>query len=346
MTTMASMDDFDYPLPDRAIAQTPIEPRDAARLLVAIGASIEHRHVRDLASYVRPGDVLVVNETRVLPARLRLRKPTGGAVEVFLLERDATAGTWEALVKPSKRVAVGTRLAAGDDLIVEVGERLGSGNRSIRLLSSSGLAHPDEAAALAAHGSTPLPPYITAPLADPDRYQTVFARLPGSVAAPTAGLHLTAGVLDACRVAGASVHAVDLTVGLDTFRPVTAARPEDHDIHSEAYAVPESTMVACQLARSEGHRVIAIGTTATRALESAAASDDLAGRTRLFIHGSYRFRIVDLLLTNFHLPRSSLLLLLDAFAGARWRELYELALNTNYRFLSFGDAMLIDRHDR
>ena len=340
---MASMQEYEYPLPGEAIAQSPIEPRDAARLLVALGGTVEHRHVRDLADYVRPGDVIVVNETRVLPARLRLRKPSGGAAEVFLLERDPVTAVWEAMVRPSKKIAVGTRLEAGPDLTVEVGERLASGNRAVRLLGADLLQHPDEMAALAVYGSTPLPPYITAPLADAGRYQTVFARLPGSVAAPTAGLHITESVLDACRAAGAQLHVVDLAVGLDTFRPVTADRPEDHQIHSELYAVPSATMEACNAARAGGARVIAIGTTATRALESVAATGEFAGRTRLFIHGHYEFQVVDLMMTNFHLPRSSLLLMLDAFAGPRWRELYECALDNRYRFLSFGDAMLVDR---
>ena len=193
-------------------------------------------------------------------------------------------------------------------------------------------------AALAAHGAVPLPPYIRTPLADPERYQTVYAAAPGSVAAPTAGLHLTEAVLDGCRSRGVEVAAVDLAVGLDTFRPVTAERAEDHRMHSERYRVPAGTLAACQRAR----RVVAVGTTTTRALESA-ASGALEGRTSLFIHGEHRFRLVDVLLTNFHLPRSTLLLLVASFAGERWRDLYACALADGYRFLSFGDAMLVAR---
>ena len=188
-------------------------------------------------------------------------------------------------------------------------------------------------------GEVPLPPYIRQPLDDPERYQTVFARRSGSVAAPTAGLHFDAELVDRCRRRGVDLATVDLAVGPDTFRPVKAARPEDHDMHSEQYSVPASTLEACARAR----RVVAVGTTTVRALESAAATGQLQGRTSLFIHGRYPFRVVDVLLTNFHLPRSSLLLLVDAFCGERWRALYDLALAEGYRFLSFGDAMLVSR---
>ena len=287
-----------------------------------------HRQVRDLPELLQPGDVLVVNDSRVLPARLRLRKRTGGAVEVLLLEPGAGAGQWEALVRPSRRVAPGTRLWAGDQEIVEVGERRQGGTRLVRLL-----ADPN------GHGSLALPPYIRRPLADPQRYQTVYAANPGSVAAPTAGLHLTHDVLRRCRAGGVEVRTVELAVGLDTFRPVTAADPRDHVVHSERYRVPNETMEACRRAR----RVVAVGTTTVRALESAAQTGELAGRTTLFIHGDHPFRLVDLLLTNFHLPRSSLLLLLAALCGDRWRSLYEVALAEGYRFLSFGDAMLVSR---
>jgi S-adenosylmethionine:tRNA ribosyltransferase-isomerase len=236
------------------------------------------------------------------------------------------------LVRPSRRLAPGTVLEAGEDLTVEIGDALAGGRRAVHLRASN------EMKALAAHGVTPLPPYIHTPLADPERYQTVYASRPGSVAAPTAGLHLTDDVLAGCRERGAEVVSVDLAVGLDTFRPITAERPEDHEIHSERYRVPVETMDACRRAR----RVIAVGTTTTRALESAAAGP-AEGRTSLFIHGDYRFAVVDVLLTNFHLPRSSLLVLLEAFCGPRWRTLYAAALADGYRFLSFGDAMLVGK---
>jgi S-adenosylmethionine:tRNA ribosyltransferase-isomerase len=334
--------DFDYDLPSGAIAQTPIEPRDRARLLVDRGAgnAPEHRTVTDLPDLVRPGDVVVVNTTRVLPARLRLHKPTGGAVEVLLLERLPTGG-WEALVRPSRKVAPGTELAAGDDLAVRFGgSGPGDGTRFVELRTTGAL---DELDVLARHGVVPLPPYITAPLSDPERYQTVFAERPGSVAAPTAGLHLTPTVLDGCRDAGARIEAVDLVVGMGTFRPISAAKVEDHHMHAERYRVPAATLAACEAARAAGGRVVAVGTTTVRALESAALSGELEGRTELFIHRPWHWRAVDVLMTNFHLPRSSLLVLIDAFVGPRWRDLYAAALAAGYRFLSFGEAMLLER---
>jgi S-adenosylmethionine:tRNA ribosyltransferase-isomerase len=345
------LDSFDYELPDRAIAQRHVEPRDAARLLVDRGPKAAPRHatVADLPSLVGPGDVIVVNTTRVLPARLRLRKATGGAVEVLLLERTGP-GEWEALVRPGRRVPPGTTLRAGDDLAVEVGEPIGDdGRRLVRLrLRADGRERPDgpdrldeELAALDRHGAVPLPPYITEPLADPERYQTVYADRPDSVAAPTAGLHLTPAVLDACTAAGARIEPVELAVGLGTFRPITTDRVEDHRMHAERYRVPPSTWEACESAT----RVVAVGTTTVRALEATALTGELSGRTELFIRRPWPWRVVDALLTNFHMPRSSLLVLIDAFVGPRWRQLYAEALAEGYRFLSFGDAMLLSRDD-
>ncbi len=331
------MADFDYPLPDAAIAQVPIEPRDAARLLVAIdpAGGVSHRHVRDLPELLAPGDLLVVNDTRVLPARLRLRKRSGGAAEVLLLEPiGPTRDHWEALVRPARRLPPGTVLT--DDLgapMVAIGERTGDGStRRVRLLAD-----------VAACGEVPLPPYVHDALADPERYQTVYADRPGSVAAPTAGLHLTEAVIAACRARGIGFATVELAVGLDTFRPVTVEDPDDHPMHSEAYRVPPDTWEACAATRRDGGRVVAVGTTTARALESVALGRDLDGRTELFIRPPHRFAVVDVLLTNFHLPRSTLLLMVEAFAGPRWRELYRTALADGYRFLSFGDAMLLSR---
>ena len=336
--------DYDYDLPAEAVAQTPLEPRSAARMLVACdpGAGpgpgpVEHRRVADLVDYVRAGDVVVVNETRVLPARLVLNKATGGSVEVLLLEpyddsgeNPQGIGEWQALVRPSRRVAPGTTLFSSEgEAVVVVGERLGDDRRRVRLL-----------APLDSHGQVALPPYIHEPLAEPSRYQTVYARRPASVAAPTAGLHLTHEVLDGIAGQGGEVHTVDLAVGLGTFRPMTAHRVDDHVMHEESYRVPEATMAACQQAR----RVLAVGTTTVRALEAAAVSGRMEGRTDLFIRPGFDFRVVDLLFTNFHLPRSSLLVLLAAFVGPRrWKPLYSLALSQGYRFLSFGDAMLVGR---
>jgi S-adenosylmethionine:tRNA ribosyltransferase-isomerase len=335
--------DFDYELPEGSIAQVPIEPRDRARLLVdgGPGHPPEHRTVANLPALIRPGDVVVVNTTRVLPARLTLRKPTGGAVEVLLLERLAT-GAWEALVRPSRKVRPGTVLTAGPDLDVRFGgpgPGDDEGTREVVLTVPRGV---DELAVLNRYGVVPLPPYITAPLADPERYQTVFAERPGSVAAPTAGLHLTRAVLDGCRAAGARVEPVELLVGMGTFRPMTAPKVEDHHMHAERYRVPPGTLAACEDVRAAGGRVVAVGTTSVRALETAALSGQLEGRTELFIHRPWQWRLVDVLMTNFHLPRSSLLVLVDAFVGPRWRELYGTALAGGYRFLSFGDAMLLE----
>jgi S-adenosylmethionine:tRNA ribosyltransferase-isomerase len=253
---------------------------------------------------------------------------------VLLLEPDPAGGpeAWQALVRPGRRLNPGTILAArhsGRDA-VEIGERLPDGRRRVRLLAAR-----DEV--LAACGTVALPPYIHEPLEDPERYQTVYADEPGSVAAPTAGLHLTTDVLDRCQAAGADIRNVDLAVGLATFRPVSGPRVEDHVMHSERYRVPAATLRACQ----DATRVIAVGTTTVRALETAAATGALEGQSDLFIRPGFTFALVDVLLTNFHLPRSTLLLLLEAFCGSRWRHLYDEALAHGYRFLSFGDAMVV-----
>ncbi len=341
------MEAFDYDLPASAIAQRPVEPRTAARLLVGPGieadGEVAHGTVARLPSLLRPGDLVVVNETRVLPARLPLRKSTGGAAEVLLLEPVGGASdVWEALVRPGRRLPPSTLLhePGASSPAVEIGIALGDGEdgrRSVRLLDPGVVER---------SGTVPLPPYVHEALADPERYQTVYSapRALGdrSVAAPTAGLHFTPELLDECRRAGAGVAAVDLVIGLDTFRPIAAATVEDHVIHTERYRVPEETLAACR----EATRVVAVGTTVVRALESAAASGELAGRTGLFIHGDFPFQVVDVLVTNFHLPRSSLLVLLDAFAGPIWRDLYATALAEGYRFLSFGDAMVVGRGHR
>jgi S-adenosylmethionine:tRNA ribosyltransferase-isomerase len=335
------LDDFDYELPDERIAQTPVEPRDAARLLVDRGDAVpEHRHVRDLPDELRDGDLLVVNDSRVIPARLRLQRSSGGAAEVLLLEPlDDDRRTWEAMVRPARKLRIGEPLFSADGVArVEVGARTAAGDTSVVTLVGDG----DPLDLLAAAGEMPLPPYITTPLPtdDQDRYQTVYAAEPASAAAPTAGLHFTPDLLARIEAMGVPTARVELVVGLDTFKPVSEADPRDHRIHSERYRVSPDVLERCRAAR----RVVAVGTTSVRALESAAAFGTGAGRTQLFIHRPYEWQVVDVLMTNFHLPRTTLLMMIDAFVGPRWRHLYETALAEGYRFLSFGDAMLLDRH--
>jgi S-adenosylmethionine:tRNA ribosyltransferase-isomerase len=333
------LEDFDYDLPADRIAQVPLEPRDAARLLVDRGsARPDHRVVRDLPDILRPGDLLVVNETKVIPARLRLTRRTGGAAEVLLLEpTDGARRVWEALARPARKLRAGeVLLAATGEEIVRIGERTAAGDTFIVEL----LAPVDALELLDRHGEMPLPPYITHRLDERDRYQTVYAREPGSAAAPTAGLHFTPGLLDRLAARGVEHATVELVVGLDTFQPVSEPDPLAHRMHSERYKVPLDTYARCRSAS----RVVAVGTTAVRALETAAATGRMSGRTELFIHRGFDWQLVDVLMTNFHLPRTTLLMMIDAFVGARWRDLYRVALDESYRFLSFGDAMLLDRH--
>lgn len=325
--------DIDYDLPAQRIAQEPIEPRDAARLLVDRGDSIEHRRVTDLPSLLQSGDLVIVNDTKVLPARLAVRRSTGGAAEILLLEaRDD--GSWEALARPSKKLMPGDVVSV-KGLDIEMGEDLGEGRRIIRLDPGGA----DLYTRLAEVGLPPLPPYIENQIADPSRYQTVYADRPLSAAAPTAGLHFTPAVMDGLAANGIGMATVELAVGLDTFRPVMVERLDDHVMHTEWYRVPDETVAAI----GQAERVVAIGTTAVRALESWKATGQQLGRSDLFIRRSFDWRVVDVLLTNFHLPQSTLLCLVDAFVGPRWREIYETAIAEEYRFLSFGDAMLLRR---
>ncbi len=351
-----SIDAFDYTLPPELIAQTPIEPRDASRLLVVhrdTGA-LEHRLFREIGAYLRPGDLLVANRSRVIPARLRgIKDQTGGAVELLLLAVRSDLGTdcWEALVRPGRRVREGQRLIFGDGaLTAEVISRAAGGGRVVRLRAADG----DVASALARVGTVPLPPYIRAPLSNPERYQTVYARVPGSAAAPTAGLHFTPELLAALRAQGVGLAYVTLHIGLDTFRPIEESDVAQHHIHSEEIELDAETAERINVARRAGGRIVAVGTTAVRVLESAArraaeqarASDNvvvpLRGPTSLYIIPGHRFRAVDVMITNFHLPRSTLIVLVSAFAG---RELilhaYAEAVKDRYRFYSFGDAMLL-----
>lgn len=329
------LEDIDYDLPAELIAQEPIEPRDAARLLVDTTTSVPlDKHVRDLPEFLRDGDVLVVNDTRVVPARLHLHRGTGGAVEVLLLESlDDERRSWEALVRPARKLRVGEILLDGDERgVLEVGER---GDKGDTILVT--FVVDDPTTYLDKVGEMPLPPYITHHLRDPERYQTVFSRDARSAAAPTAGLHFTPELLTRIERMGVPIVTLELVVGLDTFQPVSTPDPLDHVIHTERYRVPPATMDAVRDAR----RVVAVGTTATRALETAAATGRLSGRSDLFITPGHDFRVVDLMMTNFHMPRTTLLLMVEAFVGARWRDLYRHAIAHGYRMLSFGDSSLL-----
>jgi len=408
------LDELDYTLPPELIAQVPLEPRDASRLLVASGAgaslAFDDRAFRDLPGLLRPGDVLVRNDTRVIPARAHFRRATGGRVELLFLEpldgadagatpsdsgpaaAPATASTtpgegrpresWEVLARGRLRPGETLRSeAAPAELAVEVGQRLGDGRWTVRTAGRGGESLGE---LLGRHGETPLPPYIRAALADPERYQTVYARLRGSAAAPTAGLHFTRELDGALRAAGIAIEHLTLHVGLATFKPVTAARLEDHPLHEEPYVVERTALARIAAARAAGGRVVAVGTTMVRLLEELGAAgllgpvgagaapggdeasggrdgaphgnevpasggrdgaprDEplLEGRTCLFITPGHRFTAVDGLITNFHLPRTSLLALVMAFCGVEeTRRLYEHAVARRYRFYSFGDAML------
>ena len=341
-------DDLDYDLPPGLIAQTAAEPRDSARLLVydrAAGA-VRHRHFRDLLDELDPDDLVVLNDTRVLPVRVRARRATGGAAEVLLLEPQPD-GTWEALARPARRLRDGETVTAGE-LEITIERHLDEGRVLVRPhVTGPGPASPGPGpitAALERVGEMPLPPYIHEQPADPQRYQTVYARHPGSAAAPTAGLHFTSELLDDLR-AGHEVVEVTLGVGLDTFRPVTEADLDDHPMHSEAYAVTEAAADAIDAAQGANRRIVAVGTTTMRVLETVWGSPErgpLEGRTRLLIEPGHEFRAVGALVTNFHLPRSTLLALVMAFAGTdETRHLYRTAVEEKYRFYSFGDAMLL-----
>ncbi len=340
-------DEFDYDLPTGLIAQSPLEPRDSCRLLVLgrDSGAIEHKVFTDILSYIRRGDLLVVNETRVLPARLRGTKVEGGgAVEVLLL-RDRGDDTWECLVRPGRRMRPGVKVSFGDGALtgLVVGQADEGGVRLVQFTTESGRFSD----ILHRLGEVPLPPYITRPLADPEQYQTVFSTDERSAAAPTAGLHFTPELLDRIVEMGAHIAKVELDVGLDTFRPVTEERAEDHHIHTEHFRVPEYTAEAVAECRERGGRVIAVGTTSVRALESAFDDETgvvmaAEGPTSLFILPGYEFRVVDGMVTNFHVPRSTLMMMVSAFAGrGAIMAAYANAVQEQYRFLSFGDAMLI-----
>ncbi len=355
--------DFDYDLPPELIAQTPVEPRDSSRLMVLHrdNGSTEHRRFTDILEYLRPGDLMVFNQSRVIPARLfGVRDDNGGKVELLLLRREAD-GVWEAMARPGRRLRPGATVSIippGAEpvdaqplvLSAEILESRDGGLKAVRLSSEESIDR---------MGHTPLPPYIRQRLDDPERYQTVYAREPGSAAAPTAGLHFTPELLSRIRDNGIETAFVTLHVGLDTFRPVQGEDPTEHHIHTEHYSLTQQSADALNRAQAEGRRIIAVGTTSVRVLEQAAADAEREGRSfapvegdaSIYILPGHRFRAVDAMITNFHLPRSTLLMLVSAFAqhaadeGASGRETmlaaYAEAVRRRYRFYSFGDAMLI-----
>ena len=336
------LSDFMYDLPEERIAQTPVEPRDHSRLMVIHRDTdeIEHRHFYDVIDYLNPGDVLVVNDTRVIPARLYGERPTGGACEVLLLKQLAPK-RWETLVKPGKKLKPGAEIVFGDGrLCGRVLETTDVGGRIVEFECEGTFE-----AALDALGVMPLPPYIHEQLEDRERYQTVYARHEGSAAAPTAGLHFTPELLDRIREKGIDVVPVLLHVGLGTFRPVKVENIEEHQMHSEHFEVTEDAARRVNAARERGGRVIAVGTTSVRTLESAAENGKLVakrGETSIFIRPGYRYQMVDALITNFHLPGSTLMMLVSAlYDREKILSAYETAVKENYRFFSFGDAMLI-----
>jgi S-adenosylmethionine:tRNA ribosyltransferase-isomerase len=334
--------DFDYDLPPELIAQNPIEPRDHSRLMVLNrkNSTLEHRRFFEIADYLREGDVMVFNDSRVIPARLKGRRAgSGGRVEMLLLRRTDN-NVWEALVKPARRLQVGAEVEIGDEEIKA--EVIGAGDGGIRTVRFA-----NESLLMRA-GEVPLPPYINTPLENPERYQTVYARVTGSVAAPTAGLHFTPELLDGISRKGVQCLFVTLHVGLDTFRPVKEDNPLEHNIYKEYGSLSREVADRLTRARRDGNRIICVGTTTARILEQAAqvshtqGVEPFEGWVDLFILPGYKFRMVDVMVTNFHLPKSTLLMMVTAFGGKAFIDkAYQEAIDQRYRFYSFGDAMLI-----
>lgn len=337
-----STDMFDYELPKEFIAQTPAEPRDHSKLLVYERQTdaVRHRHFYNLPEYLRAGDVLVINETRVLPARLMGRRETGGVIELLLLNR-REKDVWETLARPGRRIRPGDRLVFSEGLSADVLESLEDGGRLVRF-NYDGVFEE----ILDALGQMPLPPYITERLENKERYQTVYSRETGSAAAPTAGLHFTPELLNKIREMGVKIVPVLLHVGLGTFRPVKVRDVAEHKMHSEYYSLSPQAADAINKAKASGGRIISVGTTSTRVLETVCGEDGViragTGWTDIFIYPGYKFKCVDCLITNFHLPQSTLLMLVSAFCSReKILEIYEEAKKEDYRFFSFGDAMLI-----
>lgn len=336
--------DFNYDLPEELIAQDPLEHRSSSRLMVLHKDTgrIEHKIFRDIIDYLNPGDCLVINDTKVIPARLMgIKEDTGAAIEVLLLKRNAD-DVWECLVKPGKKARTGARIVFGEGLLVgEIVDVIEDGNRMIKF-HYEGIFEE----ILDKLGQMPLPPYITHKLQDKNRYQTVYAKNEGSAAAPTAGLHFTKELLEKIKEKGVNVVSITLHVGLGTFRPVKVDKIEEHHMHTETFNISKEAADTINRTRAAGGRVIAVGTTSCRTLESAAADDGTiparSGDTDIFIYPGYKFKAIDCLITNFHLPESTLIMLVSALAGRdNIMNAYETAVKERYRFFSFGDAMFI-----
>ena len=336
------LSDFDFDLPDNLIAQSAVEPRDHSKLMVLEknNQTIEHKNFYDISDYLKKGDVLVVNRTRVIPARLFGKKDTGSVLECFLLKH-LDLKTWEVLLKPAKKLKIGQKLVFLEDKLEAVLKEIkDDGNRILEFIYEGNFEE-----ILDELGEMPLPPYITEKLKDKNRYQTVYAKVGESVAAPTAGLHFTNELLRKLKDSGVELTEIYLDVGLGTFRPVQTENVLEHKMHHEKYHIPEESAEIINRAKKEGRRIVAVGTTTVRTLESSNNGTEVIsgdGETDIFIYGDYKFKIVDALITNFHLPKSTLLMLISAFAGKDFIfTAYETAIQEKYRFYSFGDAMFI-----
>lgn len=344
MEIRLKVSDFDYDLPEELIAQHPLQKRDMSRLLVYNRKTkeIHHRIFKDIGEYLKAGDCLVINDTKVIPARLYgVREDSGGAIEFLLLER-LEDNKWEVLVKPGRRAKIGTRFIFGDGLLIAQVLDIGKEGERIVRFEYKGIFEE----ILDQIGNMPLPPYIHEELKDRNRYQTVYAEHSGSAAAPTAGLHFTEGLLDDLKSKGINIAKVTLHVGLGTFRPVKTDIVEEHSMHAESYLVSQETADIINRCRKKGGRIVAVGTTSARTLESVADEDGFIhpqqGKTDIFIYPGYCFKGIDMLITNFHLPKSTLLMLVSAFMGREEAlRVYNIAVKERYRFFSFGDAMLI-----
>ncbi len=336
---MIKLSDFDYHLPKEFIAKYPVEPRDSCKLMVLNrkDKSITHRVFRDIVEYLSPGDLLVLNDTKVIPARLKGKKPTGANVEVFLL-RPIKEDVWEVLLKNAKRVKPGNQIIFGEDFKCEVLEKGEEGKAKVKFFGDS------IQQLIKKYGQIPLPPYMEREEEEKDRnyYQTVFAKKEGAVASPTAGLHFTEELLNKLKEKGVNTAFCTLHVGLGTFRPIKTEDITKHKMHEEYYHIPDETLRAIEETKKRGNRVIAVGTTVVRTLETYASTGKKEGFSDIFIYPPYQFKLVDSLITNFHLPKSTLLLLVSAFAGRDFiLKAYEEAKQKGYRFFSYGDAMLI-----